>query len=68
MEDGIEQHMSILIQMKEEKREKAEKITEKITEKIAEKVAEKVAEKKQNTLIEEQIHPIGLTLTNTNSG
>ena len=53
MEDGIEQHMSILIQMKEEK---------------AEKVAEKVAEKKQNTLIEEQIHPIGLTLTNTNSG
>ena len=60
MEDGIEQHMSILIQMKEEKREKAEKI------------AEKVAEKKQNTLIEEQIHPIGLTLvrplTNTNSG
>ena len=68
MEDGIEQHMSILIQMKEEKREKAEKITEK----IAEKVAEKVAEKKQNTLIEEQIHPIGLTLvrplTNTNSG
>lgn len=60
MEDGIEQHMSILIQMKEEKREKAEK--------VAEKIAEKVAEKKQNTLIEEQIHPIGLTLTNTNSG
>ena len=60
MEDGIEQHMSILIQMQEDKREKAEK------------VAEKIAEKKQNTLIEEQIHPIGLTLvrplTNTNSG
>ena len=58
MEDGIEQHMSILIQMKEEKREKAEKVAEKVAK----------AEKKQNTLIEEQIHPIGLTLTNTNSG
>jgi len=55
MEDGIEQHMSMLIQMQEEKIEKVAK-----------------AEKKQKTLIEEQIHPIGLTLVrpliSTNSG
>jgi hypothetical protein len=59
MEDGIEQHMSMLIQMQEEK-----------IEKVAEKVAK--AEKKQNHIIEEQIHPIGLTLVrpliSTNSG
>jgi hypothetical protein len=62
MEDGIEQHMSMLIQMQEEK-------IEKVAEKVA-KVAK--AEKKQKTLIEEQIHPIGLTLVrpliSTNSG